>query len=119
MRRHRHSGFPSHPCRDGLSSDLLARYPKLLRKFDSRRPTWAVHENSFLSPSLQNLFTMSYFREDGSIIPSGWSGIQDNQQYPKLETRIPTSAAPDTWSDGGDGPASDDDSGGEVSPAPV
>ena len=82
--------------------------------FNSQRPKW-VNPSEFLDASFQNLFELSFFHEQGSLIPSGWSGVQDGSLLPKLESRKPAPstptdqdmASPATW---GNGTASEEDS---------
>ncbi|EON98122.1 putative ubiquitin specific peptidase 11 protein [Phaeoacremonium minimum UCRPA7] len=85
-----------------------------LKVFNSQRPKW-VNPSEFLDASFQNLFELSFFHEQGSLIPSGWSGVQDGSLLPKLESRKPAPstptdqdmASPATW---GNGTASEEDS---------
>jgi len=72
-----------------VPTNIPARYPKLLRRFNDRRPKW-VDPKEFLDPQFQNLFGLSYFSEAGSAIPTGWTGGRDDSKvYPRLDSRLP------------------------------
>ena len=84
----------------------MRRYPKLLKKFNTRRPKW-VDRREFLGPELQNLFSLSYFSEHGSIVPTGWSGVSEDRLYPRLDSRAPPPpvadqdmGSPSAWGNG-------------------
>ncbi|KAK4190445.1 UCH-domain-containing protein [Podospora australis] len=57
-----------------------------LRTFPHRRPKW-LNPAEFLEPELQNLFELSYFKDAGSMIPTGWQSVSDGTTYPRLSSR--------------------------------
>ncbi|KAJ9137299.1 Ubiquitin specific peptidase 11 [Pleurostoma richardsiae] len=102
------------------------KFPQQLKTFNTRRPSW-VNPSVFLDGIVQNMFQLSYFKEHGSTVPSGWSAVSDNTHLPRLETRkpeIPITVEPDdddadspsTW---GNGTASEEDTNTEDAPSPV
>lgn len=68
---------------------------KLLKEFNHKAPKF-VDPNSFLSPELQNLFELCYFKNssDGTV-PTGWANVENNRALPKLADRIPESSVKD------------------------
>lgn len=60
----------------------------MLKKFNTRRPSW-IDPNKFLDSNLQNLFDISYFSEDDTLIPNGWHAVQDENRLPSLSSRLP------------------------------
>ena len=101
--------------REGDPAKHLARYPKLLRRFNDRRPKW-IDPKEFLSPHFQNLFGLSYFSEAGSAIPTGWTGGKDDSKlYPRLSSRLPPA---DENSSSPNGGSSEEESGRDEIPPP-
>lgn len=72
---------------EAQAADASSEYPKLLKKFNSKRPRW-IDAREFLVPELQNLFELSYFRGN-TTLPCGWSEVTDDAQFPRLSTRLP------------------------------
>lgn len=66
-------------------------YPKLLKKFNTRRPKW-IDPRQFLDAEMQNLFELSYF-EGTTNIPYGWTEVTDDNQLPRLSSRQPKPAS--------------------------
>jgi ubiquitin carboxyl-terminal hydrolase 4/11/15 len=72
---------------EAQAAHVSSAYPKLLKKFNSKRPTW-IDAHEFLLPGLQNLFELSYFRGSTNI-PCGWSEVTEDGQFPRLSSRLP------------------------------
>lgn len=71
------------------------------------RPKW-IDRDEYLDPQLQNLFTLSYFSEADSSIPTGWQSVNDNM-LPSLASRVPQLDV-DMRSPGATGPEHDSSS---------
>lgn len=78
-----------------------------LKVFNTMRPKW-IDRDEYLDPQLQNLFTLSYFSEADSSIPTGWQSVNDNM-LPSLASRVPQLDV-DMRSPGATGPEHDSSS---------
>ncbi|KAL8374228.1 hypothetical protein RB599_001113 [Gaeumannomyces hyphopodioides] len=80
---------------------------KPLKVFNTARPKW-IDSSEYLDPQLQNLFSLSYFSESESGIPTGWQSVNDNM-LPSLASRLPQVDV-DMRSPGATGPEHDSSS---------
>lgn len=92
----------------------------LLRKFNSRRPDF-INPEVYLEGELQNLFDLSFFKED-ALVPTGWHAISSSDRlFPRLDTRRPRPPTPsddDMPSPSGSGTATEESSAEEVDDVP-
>lgn len=90
---------------DGVSNQVASpsmTEPKILKHFNTEAPKF-TNPKSFLSPELQNLFDLCYFKNDSDgPVPTGWSSVDNTRTLPKLADRIPESNVKD-----GDAPSPD------------
>ncbi|KAB5570814.1 hypothetical protein GE09DRAFT_1055598 [Coniochaeta sp. 2T2.1] len=102
--------------KDATSNPVAAiKYPKQLKKFNSRRPKF-VDPKEFLLPELQNLFALSYFSSTDANefnVPSGWAMGNDNGPFPRLSTRQPKRSASDVEMNSPSWDGSEDTSGSD------
>ncbi|KAK5654111.1 hypothetical protein OQA88_7542 [Cercophora sp. LCS_1] len=73
---------------------VAAQYPNLLKQFNKKRPKW-VDPREFLDAQFQNLFELGYFSEPGSVLPTGWQSVQEDNPLPRLNSRQPKPVASD------------------------
>lgn len=66
---------------DMFYSDISARKKQ-------RRPRF-VNPKHHLPGEMQNLFQLGYFTEGKSVIPTGWSTVDENRKFPTLSSREP------------------------------
>ncbi|KAH8673591.1 hypothetical protein BX600DRAFT_209389 [Xylariales sp. PMI_506] len=77
--------------------------------YNKTTPSW-VDCKQQLPPGSQNLFTMSYFSESGSLVANGMHGVTEDKDYPKLVSRAPESSISDDAADSAtNGTASNDE----------
>ncbi|KUJ19216.1 UCH-domain-containing protein [Mollisia scopiformis] len=57
-------------------------------RFNTRRPKF-VAPNSFLTPSLQNMFDVGFFSGAKEMIPTGWNVVDEDKTFPNINTRAP------------------------------
>jgi len=50
-----------------------------------------LQPGSFIPPELQNMFEMKYF-SGGEMVPTGWSSLDENKDYPTVQSRKPRKA---------------------------
>lgn len=86
--------------------------PALLKRFKSQRPKW-IDPSVFLNASLQNLFTMSYFRESHGGVPTGWQSVNDTSKHERLSSRAPKTVSSDVEMCSPNALDGSDDSGSE------
>lgn len=56
--------------------------------FRTRRPKF-IDAGSYLEPNLQNMFSLGYFKTNKEFIPTGWTELGDDKEYPTLASRSP------------------------------
>ncbi|KAK3939915.1 hypothetical protein QBC46DRAFT_436430 [Diplogelasinospora grovesii] len=95
------------------SSGPAKECSRLLKQFKNKRPKW-VNPLEFLDPQFQNLFELSYYHETGTVLPTGWQSVQEDNSLPRLSTRQPKPVlsdvemrSPGAW-DGSDESGSDE-----------
>lgn len=95
----------------------LPHEPTVLRDFNQKAPAF-TDRNNFLDPQLQNLFELSYFYDSSeSLVPTGWSQLDNNKMLPKVADRMPKSSvesdqgSPESW----DSASANEESGKEES----
>lgn len=71
----------------------------------------------YLDSAFQNVFEMSYFRDSGAVVPTGWSNVNEENILPRLSSRLPRPAPSDTemrspgaWENSDDGSLNGEDS---------
>ncbi|KUI56295.1 putative ubiquitin carboxyl-terminal hydrolase 12 [Cytospora mali] len=105
---------------DASSQQEPDRPSTLLKKFNSRRPDF-INPAVYLDGRLQNLFDLSFFKED-ALIPTGWQAISSaDRLFPRLDTRKPRPPTPsddDMPSPSGSGTATEESSAEEVDDTP-
>lgn len=77
---------------------------KILKQFHNKRAAF-LKPDSFLDPELQSLFDFSYFTDSSptSMVPTGWSQVDNSRALPKVSDRMPQSsveedqASPASW----------------------
>ena len=94
----------------------MVRYPRLLKQFKQQRPKW-IDPSVYLDSAFQNVFEMSYFRDSGAVVPTGWSNVNEENILPRLSSRLPRPAPSDTemrspgaWENSDDGSLNGEDS---------
>ncbi|PHH58810.1 hypothetical protein CDD81_4364 [Ophiocordyceps australis] len=74
---------------DVTMKDANGMHSLIIKHFNKQRPKF-LDSMAFLDPDLQNLFELGYFRgnSDGPV-PTGWSGVDNTRQVPRLTDRLP------------------------------
>ncbi|PHH72855.1 hypothetical protein CDD80_4211 [Ophiocordyceps camponoti-rufipedis] len=90
-----------------------------LKTFSRRRPRFA-DPDVFLDPELQNLFELSYFRQDSDgPIPTAWSTFDNETVLDKMSDRVPADRAsigsPDSTISGNEDSSNADEAAAEAS----
>lgn len=57
--------------------------------FNKHRPKFVTEPSSFLEAPFQNLFSIHYFADPKSLLPTGWNEVEEDKTYPALSTRAP------------------------------
>jgi ubiquitin carboxyl-terminal hydrolase 4/11/15 len=56
--------------------------------FNRRRPKF-LQPGSYLNPALQNMFDLGYFSGPKDSVPTGWSEVDEDRNYPSIASRNP------------------------------
>ena len=56
---------------------------------DSQQLPEVLQSGSFIPPEFRNMFQMKYSRAGREMVPTGWSTIDTNKDYPTIESRVP------------------------------
>ncbi|KAH6668752.1 hypothetical protein B0J14DRAFT_566408 [Halenospora varia] len=71
-----------------IKSSQAKEEPAPLKSFNTRRPKFMT-PGSFLKPDLQQMFRLHYFGSGKELIPNGWNIVDEDKNYPTLESRAP------------------------------
>lgn len=61
---------------------------------DSQQLPEVLQPGSFIPPQLRTMFQMKYSRAGKEMVPTGWSTVDANKDYPTVESRVPVQQSP-------------------------
>ncbi len=77
------------PCESSLETETKSNPAN---RQDQNSVPRVLRPGSFVSSELQNLFEMKYF-PGTEMVPTGWSALDENKNYPTLASRLPRKPA--------------------------